>query len=384
MALIRNRPFMEYLLDYLIGEGVDRVIFSVGYKSEHIQHHFKNQYRGCDIVYAVEKSLLGTGGAIKNSMQFVTSDHVIIVNGDSLFMTDLTQQFDLHIAQEADVTLGLKPMKNIERYGTVDIESSGRIQSFNEKQWTEEGFINAGVYIFRVASFMSIPFPERFSIEKDFFQTHLSQLNFYGCPHETYFLDIGIPSDFKKAQYEIGIFPKIDKTWTLFLDRDGVINKKRDNDYVKSLSELTLLPGAVEAIANLSEKFGRTIIVTNQQGIGKGLMTTDALDQIHDHIRKEVKSKGGRIDAIYFAPDLASQNPESRKPNIGMARQAKKDFADIEFTRSIMIGDSPSDMEFAERANMIGIMLSNEDSYDYSTKSLQQFSKLISAIPQMS
>ncbi len=383
MASINSRPFLEYLLDQLINEGVQRVIFSVGHKSEIIQNHFAGQYRDCEIVYAIEENLLGTGGAIKNAMKHVRTQHVIVVNGDSLFLTNLRRQMEAHISANADVTLALKPMQNIDRYGTVDLNEQNAIIRFNEKQPLEQGLINTGNYIFNVSTFAALNMPEKFSIEKDFFETHLEKLKFLGHQSNGYFLDIGIPADFRRAQYEIGVFPEVNNSWTLFLDRDGVINKKLDGDYVKNRDELELLPGATQAIADLAKIFGKVIIVTNQQGVGKKLMSPETLDQIHDFIIAEVKKLGGRIDAIYYAPQLKSENSMMRKPQIGMALQAKEDFQEIDFTRSIMVGDSPSDMEFAKKAEMKAVKVIDKDlemANEYSVLSLSQFSKILCGI----
>lgn len=383
MALINGRPFVEYLLDYLIQSGVEHIIFSIGYKSQIIQDHFSDVYQNCKISYAIEIERLGTGGAIKNAIKEVNDDHVLVLNGDSLFITQLQDQMNVHMNKAADVTLALKPMKDFERYGTVELTEEDRIIAFNEKQAVKEGVINAGSYIFNVNAFNALDFPEKFSIEKEFFETHLEKVKLQGFQSNGYFLDIGIPQDFKKAQFEIGVFPKIDKTWTLFLDRDGVINKKRDNDYVKSTDELELLPGAVEAIAGLSKMFGKVIIVTNQQGIGKKLMTVESLTAVHNVILQEVENRGGYIDAIYFAPQLKSEQSIMRKPQIGMALQAKKDFNEIEFSKSVMIGDSPSDMEFAKNAKMIpiGIGLSKlEDPSIYHLESLYSYFEMLETI----
>jgi D-glycero-alpha-D-manno-heptose 1-phosphate guanylyltransferase len=202
MALINSKPFLEYLLDQLIKTGVQRVILSVGYKSEVIQDHFHDKYKNCELVYAVESTQLGTGGAIKNAMPLVQSQDVIVVNGDSIFVVDLQAQLHAHLTANADVTLALKPMKNIERYGTVDLDQQDRIIRFNEKQPLKEGLINTGTYIFNVKTFQALSLPDKFSIEKEFFETHIKQLNFLGFSSHGYFLDIGIPADFKKAQYE--------------------------------------------------------------------------------------------------------------------------------------------------------------------------------------
>jgi histidinol-phosphate phosphatase family protein len=170
--------------------------------------------------------------------------------------------------------------------------------------------------------------------------------------------------------------PKIDKSWTLFLDRDGVINKKLENDYVNTIDEFEFLPQVLEAIKQFSSHFQKIVIVTNQQGISKKLMTENDLEKVHKYLLAEVNKYGGKIDAIYYAPQLAEENSVMRKPNIGMAMAAKKEFPSIDFKKSIMVGDSISDMEFAKNANMLGIMIGKSESY-YSTDSLISLSQLI-------
>ena len=153
-------------------------------------------------------------------------------------------------------------------------------------------------------------------------------------------------------------FKAIDKSWTLFLDRDGVINRKIDNDYVRNLNQFEMLNGAADAISGLSKIFSKVIIVTNQQGIGKGLMTENDLNEIHQHLKSEIEIAGGKIDAIYFAPNLKLENSPIRKPETGMALAAQKDFPEIEFSKSVMIGDSMHDMDFGKRLGMNTIYIS--------------------------
>ncbi|MFL5753460.1 MAG: D-glycero-alpha-D-manno-heptose-1,7-bisphosphate 7-phosphatase [Bacteroidia bacterium] len=144
----------------------------------------------------------------------------------------------------------------------------------------------------------------------------------------------------------------IDKSWTLFLDRDGVINKKLENDYVKHWVEFEFLDGVLDALKKCNELFGKIVIVTNQQGIGKGIYRIEDLELIHKNMLYEIAYFKGRIDKVYFSPHLASENHPSRKPGTGMAEQAKKDFPEIDFSRSIIAGDSLSDMEFGRNTGM--------------------------------
>lgn len=145
---------------------------------------------------------------------------------------------------------------------------------------------------------------------------------------------------------------QINKSWTLFLDRDGVINRRPVDDYVKSWDEFEFLPGVLEAIKILSAVFGRIIVVTNQQGIGKGLMTVEGLATIHQKMISEIEKNGGRVDAVYFCPNLKGENENCRKPGTAMAELAKKDFPEIDFRKSIMAGDMESDMFFGKNAGM--------------------------------
>lgn len=149
----------------------------------------------------------------------------------------------------------------------------------------------------------------------------------------------------------------IDRTWTLFLDRDGVINKKLPGDYVKKWEEFEFLPGVVEAIRNFTGIFNHIFVVTNQQGIGKGLMNEIDLEIIHNKLHEEIRYEGGRITKIYHSPYRAEEKSVFRKPNPGMARKAKIDFVEIDFEKSIMIGDSISDMQFGKNAGMYTIFI---------------------------
>lgn len=178
---------------------------------------------------------------------------------------------------------------------------------------------------------------------------------------------------------------QINKSWTLFLDRDGVINKRPPNDYVKNWSEFEFLPGVPEALKIFSAMFNRIIIITNQQGIGKNIMTIDELQLIHEQLISKVKDFGGRLDAIYFCPDLATQPDNCRKPSVKMAIQAKNDFPEIDFIKSIMAGDTFSDLQFGKNNRMKTVYINTNEtelpvsSYDLSFTDLISFANKINA-----
>lgn len=158
---------------------------------------------------------------------------------------------------------------------------------------------------------------------------------------------------------------KVDKSWTLFLDRDGVINLHFPKDYVKTWDEFYFLDGAIDAIVKFNDLFGRIVVVTNQQGVGKGKMSEETLLNIHQNMLAEIQAKGGRLDSIYAATTLAEDDIFGlRKPKIGMAMQAQSDFYEIDFAKSIIVGDSITDMEFGRNAGMFTVFISEKESFD--------------------
>ncbi len=144
---------------------------------------------------------------------------------------------------------------------------------------------------------------------------------------------------------------EIDSSWTLFIDRDGVINHEKHLGYILHWQEFVFYEGVPKAMNILDDFFDVIVMVTNQKGIGKGLMSVQDLDAIHNNMIETVETAGGRIDRIYYCSDLDNNSP-NRKPNAGMAFQAKKDFPSIDFAKSIMVGNKLSDMGFGRNAGM--------------------------------
>ena len=144
---------------------------------------------------------------------------------------------------------------------------------------------------------------------------------------------------------------KIDKSWTLFLDRDGVINHDKDNDYIRNWEEFRFYDTTLEALAILEKRFGAIVVTTNQKGVGKGLMSVDNLNRIHANMVSSIRKAGGRIDKVYYCSDL-SDDSINRKPNPGMAQQAINDFPEIDLSRSLIVGNRISDMSFGRNAGI--------------------------------
>lgn len=172
----------------------------------------------------------------------------------------------------------------------------------------------------------------------------------------------------------------IDNDWTLFLDRDGVINVRIIDGYVTKIEEFEFLPGVIEAFKIFKNKFNRIIVVTNQQGVGKGLMTEDDVKKVHDFMINEVENHDGKIDKVYFCPQLKSVPDNYRKPSPKMAYMAKEDFPEIDLSKSIMIGDMNSDVEFGKNAGMMTVFIGDNELKlipDGRFNSLYDFAKMI-------
>jgi histidinol-phosphate phosphatase family protein len=176
----------------------------------------------------------------------------------------------------------------------------------------------------------------------------------------------------------------ITEDWTLFLDRDGVINHEKKEDYIRNWSEFKFYTESLEALPILAQKFSRIIITTNQKGIGKGWMTDADLALIHENMTNQIIELGGRIDAIFYCSDLDNASI-NRKPQPGMAFQAKDAFHSIDFSKSMMVGNRMSDMEFGRNAGMHTVYLATthpeapfpDTKIDYRYDNLFQFAQAI-------
>lgn len=359
MAPVYGKPFLCYLLDRLADAGVTHVVLATGHLHEHIESYFHDGYKGIKVSFSNESTPLFTGGAIVKAAKLIESEDFLVLNGDTLFDINLPALCDFHRSRKAHLSVALRDVPETSRYGAVEC-TEGAITAFREKEQSSgAGCINGGIYAISHAWLMQRTMPEKFSFEKELMQPLAGAEGFCGMRFSDYFIDIGVPEDYYRAQKEFkGLFPK---DTTLFLDRDGVLNKHLVGDYVRNWGMWEWIPGAREAIATLSKQYHRLIIVSNQQGVGKGLMSQADLDDIHAHMIRDIEASGGYIDRVYTCTDLQDSGSPNRKPAIGLALQAQKDFPDIDFTRSVMIGDSLSDMQFARNAGMRAVYLTKNN-----------------------
>lgn len=200
MAPINGKPFLTFVLDYLENQKIDKVILSVGYRKEHIINYFGKSYHSLEIIYSIENEPLGTGGAIKQALDFCTNKFAFVVNGDTYFKPDLAALSILHKKTEADITVAVKQIDDTSRYGMVVTDQDGRIIEFREKdKLSAGGWINGGIYLFKKTVFDTFQ-QQKFSIENDVFKVSCDNLNLQAFQTAAFFLDIGIPEDYARAQ----------------------------------------------------------------------------------------------------------------------------------------------------------------------------------------
>lgn len=201
MALISGRPFMEILLGKLSRSGFTRVVLSLGYMSEKLTAHFGHSYRGVELVYEVERQPLGTGGAIRAALAHCRSDHVFVFNGDTYLDLEVDEVESMWRSNLRPIIV-VRAVDDIARYGGVQM-SGGRVIAFHEKGRTGAGLINAGCYVLPKNAPHDFPPEQHFSFERDYLIQAVQRLHFDGFVTGGYFIDIGVPEDYARAQIEL-------------------------------------------------------------------------------------------------------------------------------------------------------------------------------------
>ena len=210
MAPVDGKPFLHYLIHFLQKQGIENFIISVGYMHEIIEDFLKENYTELNYKISLENEPLGTGGAIKLACKKSSQKNILVCNGDTLYKIDCNSLSKFHEHAESVCTLSLKPMNNFDRYGVVELNEDQSVKSFKEKQFYKSGLINGGVYALNVIEFLKENLPDKFSFEKDYLEKNVQQQTnkkgrFYAKVQDEYFIDIGIPEDYERAQAELKI-----------------------------------------------------------------------------------------------------------------------------------------------------------------------------------
>jgi len=200
LAPINAKPFIGLLINYLKKQGINKFIFSLGFKSEQVIKYLDNHFKDTNIFYSIESEQLGTGGAIKLALLKVTSEEVLVINGDTFFNNNLNLFYKFHQRSGSSFTIALTKVENNNRFGSVVLNDKNEVISFSEKNNKSSVLINAGQYIINKKNFSTYKTDNKFSIELDFFQKKTDEKKIYGFEYASDFIDIGIPEDLIRAQ----------------------------------------------------------------------------------------------------------------------------------------------------------------------------------------
>jgi D-glycero-alpha-D-manno-heptose 1-phosphate guanylyltransferase len=200
LAPINNKPFIGQLLNFLKNQGINKFIFSLGFKNELVIRYLDEEFDDMNICYSVEKEQLGTGGAIMLALANVISEEVLVINGDTFFNNDLALFYKFHQANASKFTMALTKVESNDRFGSVVMDDQNKIIGFSEKTQNSSVLINAGQYIINRKYFLNSNLKDKFSIELDYFQNNDIEKTIYGYEYLSDFIDIGIPDDLIRAQ----------------------------------------------------------------------------------------------------------------------------------------------------------------------------------------
>jgi D-glycero-alpha-D-manno-heptose 1-phosphate guanylyltransferase len=200
MAPVAGRPFIGYITEYLRRAGIGRFVFALGYKSAAFEDFFRRYFPDGGYALSLEEEPLGTGGAIRKACMLAGGRAVLVLNGDTFFRIDAGALSAFHTSHAADCTLCLKPMQDFDRFGVVELDEEQRVKGFREKQAYHAGLINGGVYALEREPFLREELPPVFSFEKDYLEKMLGSRRIFGLVQDNFFIDIGIPEDYRRVQ----------------------------------------------------------------------------------------------------------------------------------------------------------------------------------------
>ncbi len=300
------------------------------------------------------------GGSLKRALSEVTQEDVFVIYGHIYHTLDYAAMLDFHRAKGAQATLALKKMFAFSRYCSIGVDRrDSQVSWIAPPEYCESGYASAGVFIVSRSEMML--YPDEFSLWEDYFQAVVYSGYLCGFVSDGYFMDISDEEASANADYDFrhGRHKPFD---TLFLDRDGVINVQIPESYVTCPEEFEWIDGVFEAMEILAGLFSRIFIVSNQRGVGLGLMTMNDLKEVNGYMTSEIESHGGRIDRIYSCTDH-DKNSFNRKPNPGMALKIREDYPEIDYTRCFMVGDTSSDIRFGNNAGIPAVLVGTKYAY---------------------
>jgi len=352
MLEVGGRPFLDTLIDELVRYGVfDEIVLLAGHKAEIVETHYAAAARGqTRIIVSRETEPLGTGGALVHARELL-HDRFLLLNGDSLFDFNLLDL--IARAQGGRVHMALRDGVVGDRYGRVALDGEF-VRDFIAPGAGATGPVNAGIYVIDksvLADIAKLPA----SLEQDVFPGLASRGELRGTAYRGYFIDIGIPDDFARADRELR--EKLRRP-AVFFDRDGVLN--HDSGYTFETHKLEWIEGAREAVKAVNDAGYFAFVITNQSGVARGYYEEHHVATLHRWMADRMAEVGAHIDAFEYCPDHPDGTvarycrvSDRRKPAPGMITDLAQRFP-VDMTRSMVIGDKDSDIEAARAAGLPG------------------------------
>jgi len=356
MLPVGGRPFLDTLIDEIARyDAFDEILLLAGHKAESILARYDGTVRGrARLAVSLEQAPLGTAGALVHATGLL-QERFLLLNGDSFFdfnILDLAARANaglVHMALRADV-VG-------DRFGRVVLDGD-QVRAFIAPGQGATGPVNAGVYVVErgiLARVGGLPA----SLEQDVFPALAADGAMTGTSYRGYFIDIGIPEDFARADVEL--IEQLRRP-AVFFDRDGVLN--HDSGYTFEAGKLQWIEGAQEAVKAVNDAGYFAFVVTNQSGVARGFYEESHVHALHRWMADEMAAIGAHIDAFEYCPDHPDGTVERyrrvndrRKPGAGMITDLLARFP-VNADKSLLVGDKPSDLEAARAAGLQGHLFS--------------------------
>jgi D-glycero-D-manno-heptose 1,7-bisphosphate phosphatase len=365
---IKNKYFLDYIIDNIKRFGVTEVLLLSHYKYKKFIKYLDYKKNNISIKVIVEKKKLGTAGSLLNARKYLDKNFYLI-NGDTFFninLLDLHFQFHKSKNKNNCIIMSMRK-KSGNRYSNFDIKNGVVIKT------KKKNIINAGYYYVSKKILRYIK-KKHYSLENEVFPILLNQKLILGKLYNlksNKFVDIGVPKDFYNAHKIIS--DSIDRK-TIFLDRDGVIN--RDYGYVHTIKKFRWLPKIIETIKFFNDNNFYVFVISNQSGIGRGMYSEKSVFKLHNWINNKLKNFGAHVDDFFIAPYFreskkygSSFHKNRRKPNFGMVYEAKKKWK-VNLKKSFILGDQESDLELARRLRIKGFLVKNNNSLNIAKRIL--------------
>lgn len=353
MIDINGRPFLEHLIDLLKENGIEEVVLLLGYLPDKIKSHFGDGTKfGVKINYSIGEVSFDTGKRVKYAESFL-DNRFLLMYGDNYFPFDLERAISMHEKNDALCTMTVYSNKDGFTKNNVLIDQNGLIKKYDKERMDPElNGVDIGFFIMDKVVVEQMPLTN-FTLN-DIFPSLIDSKKMFGNLTNHRYYSIG------KIERLPTTSAYLTEKKVIFLDRDGVINEKAPKaDYVKKWSEFRFLPGAKNAIAQLTKEGYEIYIISNQAGIARGLMTKEDLEDIHEKMVNEIEHSGGKINKIYYCPHGWDEGCECRKPKSGMLFQAARE-NNLNLRKTVFIGDDERDLQAGNGADVKTFMVDTE------------------------